>query len=227
MGVVTRSERQQLIELLLQLPNINNAAARNLLLADLPRDLQNAVAFDSSPSVHIANIVELVNSTVFNRLSDGSVPLLIVIENAMFMVRGSALGRQLQGLYKVVQLRTQDPPGQTSIYYDRNQQPSLVPRGQPQSLAPDQQQQLYEALLNAFPKKSDLEQVVQFGLGKNIDVIAGGSNLAETVLHLVQWANAQGQVENLIRAAHKANPHNADLAVVATRVGLVDSQEDL
>ncbi len=50
MGSLTRSERRTLTDLLLRLPNMNNAAARNLLLADLPSDLQQGIPAETAPA---------------------------------------------------------------------------------------------------------------------------------------------------------------------------------
>ena len=62
MAQLTRAQRQTLIDLLLRLPNSGSAAARNLLLADLPRSLVDSIQFDNAPVTHIGNIVSAVTS---------------------------------------------------------------------------------------------------------------------------------------------------------------------
>ncbi|HKP52684.1 MAG TPA: effector-associated domain EAD1-containing protein [Chloroflexia bacterium] len=76
-------------------------------------------------------------------------------------------------------------------------------------------QQLFDALLSAFPKKEALEQMVFLGLGENLATFASG-NLRKMVLDLIQWAEAHGRLEDLIRVAHSNNPQNPKLAVFVT-----------
>ena len=51
-----------------------------------------------------------------------------------------------------------------------------------------QRRELYDALIAAFPTSAVLGQMVSFGLGENINVIAGGSSLSEIAFNLIQWA---------------------------------------
>jgi len=53
--------------------------------------------------------------------------------------------------------------------------------------------QLHIVLLDAFPNNADLRRMVRFYLGENLDAIAGGSTLSETVFGLIEWAEAQGK----------------------------------
>src|SRR4051812_44057965 len=91
-------ERRQLIDLLLKLPNMGNAAARRLLVASLPRALQDAIPAADAAGQHIANIVDTVNNDPYVQLADGSWPVMIVIEDAMYMVRGTTLENDLKAL---------------------------------------------------------------------------------------------------------------------------------
>jgi WD40 repeat protein len=107
MGLLRRYERQQLINLLLQLPNIEDSAVRHLLVANLPRNLQDHIGFANAPAVHITNIVDTVNSAAWLRLSNGSWPLIILLEDAVYIVNGSRLGDKLQALLDIVRARAQ------------------------------------------------------------------------------------------------------------------------
>lgn len=78
---------------------------------------------------------------------------------------------------------------------------------------------LFDALVSAFPRISDLEQMVSFEMGVNLPEIAYGS-LADQVFKLVQWAEAQGRLEELILGARRANPGNQNLLLAAQEVGL-------
>src|SRR4051794_36557868 len=115
MALLSRIERQNLIDLLLRLPNIGSAAARNLLLADLPSELQYAIPFDNAPALHIANIVDTANSDAWAQLPNGSIPLQIVIENALFSVRGSNLAGQLQAMLDTVKSRAAQTGAPTQV----------------------------------------------------------------------------------------------------------------
>src|SRR5215218_10918054 len=98
MGLLTRDERRTLTEYLLRLPNIGDAAARRLLLADLPQTLRDSIEFANAPAIHIANIVNAVDSDAWAVLPDGARPLFTVMENAADMVRGARLESELRSL---------------------------------------------------------------------------------------------------------------------------------
>jgi hypothetical protein len=105
MGVLTADERGQLIDLLLSMPNIEDPAARRLLTANLPRRLQENIPFSDTPTIHIANIVDAVNSDAWAYLADGSLAVATVITNATGMVEGSSLAAQLTGLLNNLKAR--------------------------------------------------------------------------------------------------------------------------
>lgn len=82
-------------------------------------------------------------------------------------------------------------------------------------LSGQQRRQLNDALIRAFPKKSSLEQMLSFELDKNLAVIAGGDALGAIVFRLIEAAEAEGWVEELIIAARKENPGNITLKCIA------------
>jgi hypothetical protein len=71
--------------------------------------------------------------------------------------------------------------------------------------------QLHDALLDAFPSGDSLEQMVYFELGGNLQEIAGQGPLGDVVYRLVQWADAEGRLGDLLRSARTANPGNEHL----------------
>ncbi|WP_375490855.1 tetratricopeptide repeat protein [uncultured Nostoc sp.] len=83
------------------------------------------------------------------------------------------------------------------------------------SLTHEQRKRLRDALINAFRDKSSLEQMLFFGLDKNLDAITGGTNLLQIVFHLIQTAEAEGWVSGLIRAARESNEGNLFLKQIA------------
>ena len=83
-------------------------------------------------------------------------------------------------------------------------------------LSPVQIQNLTEALIVAFYRKTNLEQMVRFSeLNENLDAIVGGTNLREIAFNLVQWAEAHEKVEELLMGARKANADNSKLNTIS------------
>ncbi len=78
-----------------------------------------------------------------------------------------------------------------------------------------QHKQLRDALMSAFPERSLLEQLLYFELEKKLNQITQESNLQTIVFQLIQAAQAQGWLVELVRAARKENPGNLELAAIA------------
>ncbi|BAZ18861.1 GUN4 domain-containing protein (plasmid) [Calothrix sp. NIES-4071] len=82
------------------------------------------------------------------------------------------------------------------------------------TLSGQQRKKLQDALIDAFPTKSSLKQMLSFGLEKNLDVVAGGGNLKVIVFNLIAVAESQGWIDQLIDAACKENPGNLKLKAI-------------
>ncbi|PMB38678.1 hypothetical protein CEN41_23275, partial [Fischerella thermalis CCMEE 5330] len=54
------------------------------------------------------------------------------------------------------------------------------------SLSPDLRKKLEEALINAFPTKAFLEQMLSHELDKNLEAIAGEGDLETVVFNLIK-----------------------------------------
>jgi hypothetical protein len=68
------------------------------------------------------------------------------------------------------------------------------------------------ALLDAFDYSS-LQRMLAFRIGVRLEDIVGlGEGMRATVFELMQWADRQGKLEDLIVEAHRFNPSNARLA---------------
>ena len=80
------------------------------------------------------------------------------------------------------------------------------------ALTGKQRKQLLDALVSAFPTTSSLSQMVSVELNQNLAAIAGGGSLIDAVFNLIQWAEARGQLDQLIDGALDANGANPDLA---------------
>ncbi|MHC5861642.1 effector-associated domain EAD1-containing protein [Nostoc sp.] len=83
------------------------------------------------------------------------------------------------------------------------------------SLSGQQRKELQLALIDAFPTLASLEQMLSFELDKNLRTIAGEGSLQDIVFKLMQTANSQGWVEDLVRAALKSTPRNPRLRAIA------------
>ncbi|MEC4819923.1 MAG: effector-associated domain EAD1-containing protein [Scytonema sp. PMC 1069.18] len=90
-----------------------------------------------------------------------------------------------------------------------------------------QYKQLTEALLDAFPEQQRLAELVQIQFEKNLNAIAMGSDLRAIVYKLIQAAQAQGWIDQLIVGAHEFNPNNEKLSVFAQELNLVIPPSEL
>ena len=73
---------------------------------------------------------------------------------------------------------------------------------------------LVEAISSAYPTTSKLKMMVSYELSRNLDSIAGGSNLEEVVFDLIGKAESEGWLESLICAAINRNPGNISLQAI-------------
>ncbi|MBI4910728.1 MAG: trypsin-like peptidase domain-containing protein [Acidobacteria bacterium] len=77
---------------------------------------------------------------------------------------------------------------------------------------------LCEAMLEAFPSYAALKGMVRFELDAKLAVIAGEGKLDDVVLNLVEWAEAQDRVDDLLAGAITGNAANKRLKQVAFEV---------
>ncbi len=91
------------------------------------------------------------------------------------------------------------------------------------SLSGQQHKQLQKALIDAFPNKALLEQMLLFELDKNLDTIAEGSNLEVVVFKLIRTADSQGWIEDLVTSACKSNPGNSSLRAISQEINNIKS----
>jgi len=74
-----------------------------------------------------------------------------------------------------------------------------------------QRQQLFEAVVGAYPSKASLAQAVYYEFGTNPNVISSGDSLQAFAQDIVSWAEVNGHTEELVRAVRRANPSNEPL----------------
>jgi len=105
--------------------------------------------------------------------------------------------------------------------------PDPAPEVLARQLTGAERQQLTAALVGAFPDHDALEEMVSFHLNENLDAIAGGLTLTALVLNLVQWAEAQNRVPDLVAGAQAANPGNSALQAIAAQLARPAAVEGL
>ncbi|HMA37651.1 MAG TPA: effector-associated domain EAD1-containing protein [Chloroflexia bacterium] len=88
------------------------------------------------------------------------------------------------------------------------------------TLSGPQMRQLHEALLAAFPQEEQLRLLVRFELNKTLSTLVKSDTLSAMVLELLEWAEAQGKLEDLLQGALNTNPDNPQLKAFVARVGL-------
>src|SRR5689334_7219471 len=93
MADLSRAQRRRLLDALTALPALDAAAARDLLLQDLPAGAPRA----DIKSVDLALIVSAADA--WGMLDEGTDALLVLLQNALDFSRGTAQGRELQALY--------------------------------------------------------------------------------------------------------------------------------
>lgn len=94
-------------------------------------------------------------------------------------------------------------------------------------LTGNQRRQLSDALIEAFPSRSSLRQMVRFGLDENIEAIAGGDNLKDIAFNLIEWSEANDRSAQLIVVARNENPRNLVLRSFAEEIGLAPSSSEV
>lgn len=82
-----------------------------------------------------------------------------------------------------------------------------------------QSEKLSNALRLAFPSVEYLERMVRFKLDINLHEI-GYADLNNYVFRLIQWAESQGRLDQLIIGARQSNPKNIDLFDIAQELNL-------
>lgn len=84
----------------------------------------------------------------------------------------------------------------------------------------DLQRRLRGVLVDQFPRKSDLEMLLNDGLGQALDAVAGGENQTEICLKLVQWLwiDPIGRLKPFLAGAVTERPNNAELKALKSEL---------
>lgn len=95
-----------------------------------------------------------------------------------------------------------------------------------EELTSTQTRELVEALTFAYPDYPALRFMVEVGLDKNLNAIASSQNILYAAFDLVQWAEAQGYLEQLIDAARAIKPQSPKLRRFAESLALAPKPEE-
>jgi endonuclease G, mitochondrial len=87
-----------------------------------------------------------------------------------------------------------------------------------------QSKQLREALQKAFPSRDKLKLLVNEELNVKLDEIVGEGSLTKIVAELIDFAEAEGQLVELVSAAIRRNPGNPKLRLFVESFGLMPSE---
>ena len=93
-------------------------------------------------------------------------------------------------------------------------------------LTREQFEELTNALVAAFPRQGDIEIMVKFKLGVFLNTITTGSPYRLQVFELVQWADAQDRVDDLLSGALNLNERNKALRSIAKKLQLDEGAGD-
>ena len=80
-------------------------------------------------------------------------------------------------------------------------------------LSPKQRERLFQALLSAFRSEEELRHMVRLKLGRNLAELAYGT-LKQLVFGLIEWAESEGKLEELLDKAHEAKSDNPLLTAI-------------
>lgn len=104
---------------------------------------------------------------------------------------------------------------------------SMNPKGDKQwiKLSGEQLKMIYEALLDAFPTRDSLEQMLLYRLNLKLDAIVFGNSLSEMIFKVVKYAGQTDKLIDLINVARESNPTNSKLVEVAQQLGILSDIE--
>jgi hypothetical protein len=74
------------------------------------------------------------------------------------------------------------------------------------TLSEQEKAELVQALLNAFPRRDDLSMLLRSRVNQNLDALTSPGNQLNTVFEIVSIAEAEGWLDELLRAAAELRP---------------------
>ncbi|MFM6025637.1 MAG: effector-associated domain EAD1-containing protein, partial [Dolichospermum sp.] len=73
-------------------------------------------------------------------------------------------------------------------------------------------QKLVKSIVQAYPTKDDLAQIVMYSLEENIDAIVNSETTTQSIVfNLITWAETRGKLKNLLEILSQERPDNVEL----------------
>jgi CHAT domain/Effector-associated domain 1 len=146
----------------------------------------------------------------YKRLAQGA-PVDIAVQEGRYAIALSATQyRKRDFAAPVIFMRVQDGYlFNTESVPETN--PSVTANSDQINLKSYKREELREALMDAFRSEMDLKIMLKENLDWNLNAIAGGGNYKQIVFNLIDHAESQGQLVQLVEAAKIANPGNPKL----------------
>jgi hypothetical protein len=211
MPELQRDTRRALAAALLDLPNITDQAVRSQLMLDWPPALRGNIALSNIPSIDLNSMI--VTAAQWETPDGSKPPLVLLIENAQDLVRGSAEEGTLGDLLVAVQ---RDLAPAAKVLTDPGPGSQLLP--------PGERAACYATLVAAF-RTGDYDQVVTLshglpsdypGLAPLVQRAERGLQESKLIADKIAAAWADQQWDEVLRLAqHKPPPPDSVQPMIA------------
>ncbi len=84
-----------------------------------------------------------------------------------------------------------------------------------------QLKRLNRILAHAFPSYPELQRMVRFSLGVQLNTLVQSANITQAVFELADWADTHDKLTELIRGAQEENSDHVELRAFAVEVGVL------
>jgi hypothetical protein len=86
-------------------------------------------------------------------------------------------------------------------------------------LKQSERKRLHAALVQAFPNRAALDELLSLYVGENLASIAAETSaLPDAMLKVIQWFEARGRITDLVAAAHEARSGNDALTTITREI---------
>ncbi len=89
----------------------------------------------------------------------------------------------------------------------------------------EKRKRLRDAIVESYPDREDLRMMIDLELEKNLNAIAGGNNNEQIVFNLIQKANNEGWITELIGVLADERPQNQEIKAIKQELGIISRKE--
>ncbi len=86
---------------------------------------------------------------------------------------------------------------------------------------------IHEAMLHAFPNRDSLARLVRFNLNQDLQTIIRDTDQSTMIFELLEWADAHGNLDELLDAAIAENPGNKVLRTAVEQFYAVNNRKEV